>query len=74
MFFIHILAVVLVCVYTFVVTYALYWITNKLIPMRVSEKSEAIGLDISQHDESYGGFVATQDSGRELAEYSNQEN
>ncbi|MFI3317660.1 MAG: ammonium transporter [Rikenellaceae bacterium] len=70
MFFIHILAVVLVCVYTFIVTYALYWITNKMIPMRVSEKSEAVGLDISQHDEQYGGFVAGSD--RELAEYSNE--
>lgn len=32
-FFIHILAVIIVCVYTFVVTYALYWLTNKMIPM-----------------------------------------
>ncbi|MFI3320518.1 MAG: ammonium transporter [Rikenellaceae bacterium] len=70
MFFIHILAVVLVCVYTFIVTYGLYWITNKMIPMRVSEKSEAMGLDLSQHDETYGGFVATSD--RELAEYSQE--
>ncbi len=72
MFFIHILAVVLVCAYTFVVTYALYWITNKMIPMRVSEKSEELGLDLSQHDESYGGFVATGGGGHELAEYSDQ--
>jgi Amt family ammonium transporter len=36
-----------------------------MILMRVSEKSEKIGLDISQHDESYGEF----DSNRELAEY-----
>ena len=53
-FFIHILAVIIVCVYTFVVTYALYWLTNKMIPMRVSANSERIGLDISQHDEQYG--------------------
>ncbi|MFR9602998.1 MAG: ammonium transporter [Rikenellaceae bacterium] len=70
MFFIHILAVVLVCAYTFVVTYGLYWITNKMIPMRVSERSEAVGLDISQHDEQYGGFVSPDE--RELAEYSNE--
>lgn len=63
-FFIHVLAVLIVIVYTFVVTYALYWLTNKMIPMRVSAKSEAIGLDISQHDESYN-FA---DNQTELAE------
>ncbi len=64
-FLIHLLAVVIVCVYTFVVTYALYWITDRMIPMRVSVKSEYIGLDISQHDESYGIRFGE----RELAEY-----
>ena len=68
-FFIHILAVIIVCVYTFVVTYALYWLTNKMIPMRVSANSERIGLDISQHDEQYGMVEAE----RELAEYSEGE-
>ena len=68
-FFIHILAVIIVCVYTFVVTYALYWLTNKMIPMRVSANSERIGLDISQHDEQYGML----ESERELAEYSEGE-
>ncbi|MBP1614039.1 MAG: ammonia channel protein [Bacteroidetes bacterium] len=65
-FLVHLLAVVIVSVYTFVVTYALYWLTNKMIPMRVSAESEQIGLDISQHDEHYGmvGFGE-----RELAEY-----
>lgn len=69
-FFIHVLAVILVCIYTFVVSYALYWITNKMIPMRVSAKSEQIGLDLSQHDEQYG-FAGTGD--RELAEYAHTE-
>lgn len=53
-FLIHLAAVAAVGAYTFVVSYALYWITNKMIPMRVSARSEAIGLDISQHDEHYG--------------------
>ena len=53
-FLIHLSAVVAVGVYTFLVSYALYWLTNKMIPMRVSARSEAIGLDISQHDEHYG--------------------
>ncbi len=69
-FLIHLLAVVIVCVYTFVVTYALYWITDRMIPMRVSVKSEHIGLDISQHDESYGIRFGE----RELAEYLDMEN
>ncbi|WP_321480917.1 ammonium transporter [uncultured Bacteroides sp.] len=67
-FLIHLLAVVIVGTYTFIVTYALYWVTDKMIPMRVSAESEQIGLDISQHDEQYG-LVAPE---RELAEY--QEN
>ncbi|MFI3267382.1 MAG: ammonium transporter [Rikenellaceae bacterium] len=68
MFFIHILAVVLVCGYTFIVTYGLYWLTNKMIPMRVSEKSEMMGLDLSQHDEAYAAVAASNE--RDLKEYS----
>ena len=63
----HILAVGIVIVYSFIVTYCLYWITNKLIPMRVSEKSEKLGLDKSQHDEIYGVGMLTEE--RELEEY-----
>ncbi len=64
----HVLAVGIVIAYSFVVTYSLYWITNKLIPIRVSEKSEVIGLDKSQHDEIYGVGMLTEE--RELVEYS----
>lgn len=64
-FLIHLLAIVIVCSYTFVVTDALYWITDRIIPMRVSVKSEHIGLDISQHDESYGSRFGE----RKLQEY-----
>lgn len=65
-FLIHLLAIFLVCCYSFVVSYALYWLTDKMIPMRVSEQSEAMGLDLSQHDESYNFADATK---HELAEY-----
>lgn len=37
----------------------LYWITNRMIPMRVSPESEALGLDASQHDEVYGPESST---------------
>lgn len=70
-FLYHVLAVIIVGLYTFVVSYALYWITNKMIPMRVSAKSEAIGLDLSQHDEQYGFASAGE---RELAEYADEVN
>jgi Amt family ammonium transporter len=46
-------AIVIVFVYTFVGSYILYWITDKLVNMRVSVASEAIGLDRSQHGEAY---------------------
>ncbi len=65
-FFNHVLAVVIVFVYTALMTYGLYWLTNKIIPMRVSEASERLGLDRSQHDEHYGRL-------RELAEYYDDE-
>ena len=65
-FFNHVLAVIIVFVYTALMTYGLYWLTNKIIPMRVSEASERLGLDLSQHDEHYGRL-------RELAEYYDDE-
>ena len=60
-FFNHILAVVLVFAYTFVVSMALYWLVNRMIPMRVSRSSEVLGLDMSQHGESYNFADATTD-------------
>lgn len=51
----HIIVLLMVFVYTFAVSYALYWITDKIVPMRVSRTNERIGLDRSQHDEAYGG-------------------
>lgn len=60
----HLLAVVIVFAYTFVMSYALYWLTNKMVRMRVSKESERIGLDRSQHAEEYGSEAA----GTEIAE------
>lgn len=50
----HIIVLLIVFVYTFGVSYLLYWLTNEIIPLRVSRRSEEIGLDISQHGEEYG--------------------
>lgn len=65
-FFNSIIGVVIVIIYTFVLSFALYWITNKMIPMRVSSKSEKMGLDVSQHDESYAFSDSAE---REIEEY-----
>ena len=48
----HMMALVLVGVFTFFGSYFLFRITNWFIPIRVSEHSENLGLDLSQHDES----------------------
>ncbi len=65
-FLYHLLAVAIVIVYTFVMSYFGYWLIDKMIPMRVSSESERIGLDLSQHDEHYG-FAHVGE--REIAEY-----
>jgi Amt family ammonium transporter len=49
----HILALVIVTVFALGGSFVLYWITNKIIGMRVNFESEKIGLDLSQHNESY---------------------
>jgi Amt family ammonium transporter len=39
-------------VYAFGMTYALAWIVDRTLGLRVSEDEEYVGLDISQHGES----------------------
>jgi Amt family ammonium transporter len=57
-FFYHLLAIVIVGIYTFGGSYLLYKITDMIIPMRVREEQERIGLDLSQHGESVDEQVA----------------
>lgn len=52
-FFLHIAALVITVAYSFAVSLLLYYIINKFIPFRVSDANEEIGLDVSQHNESY---------------------
>ena len=47
----HLVALVLVTAFAFVMSYALYWVTDRLITLRVPVEQEAVGLDISQHSE-----------------------
>jgi len=52
-FLFHLLALVIVGVFTFGGSMLVYKITDMIISLRVSAQSEKIGLDISQHNESY---------------------
>ncbi|WP_026728816.1 ammonium transporter [Flavobacterium denitrificans] len=44
-------ALVLVSIFAFVSSYVLFFIVNKITPLRVTEEKEELGLDISQHGE-----------------------
>ncbi len=44
-------ALVIVSIFAFCASYALFFIVNKITPLRVSEDKEELGLDISQHGE-----------------------
>jgi Amt family ammonium transporter len=50
---VHLLALVAISVFVVIVSYILYLIADRLIPMRVERQAELIGLDLSQHNESH---------------------
>jgi Amt family ammonium transporter len=52
LFFNHLLALLIVSIFTFGGSFILYKLTDYLIPIRVAEDKEDIGLDLSQHGES----------------------
>ncbi|MVO09621.1 ammonium transporter [Flavobacterium sp. TP390] len=49
----HMTALLLVSIFTFGGAYLLFKFTNAIIPLRVTEESEEIGLDQSQHGEKF---------------------
>lgn len=49
----HMIALALVSVFTFFGSLLLYKITDSIITLRVSEEAESMGLDLSQHEESF---------------------
>lgn len=59
-FLFHLLALVIVSIFTFGGSLLMYKITDMIVPLRISPHGEKIGLDISQHDESYN-FVYKED-------------
>ncbi|MBT6006823.1 MAG: ammonium transporter, partial [Prolixibacteraceae bacterium] len=52
-FLYHLLALIIVGVFTFGGSLLMYKITDLMVPLRISPHGEKIGLDLSQHDESY---------------------
>lgn len=48
----HLLALGIVSIFTFFGSFLLYKLTNRIIPMRVQDDQEEMGLDLSQHFES----------------------
>jgi Amt family ammonium transporter len=47
----HMIALVGVSIFAFAMSYLLLIVTDKILPLRVSEEDEKVGLDLSQHDE-----------------------
>jgi Amt family ammonium transporter len=65
-FLVQLLTLAIVVPYAFVGSWILYRVTDAIIPLRVSERQELIGLDITQHDEtvsSRGVRVALESQG-----------
>jgi Amt family ammonium transporter len=52
-FFTQLKAMTIVVVYSFTVSYGIFKVINYILPLRVSEQEEEIGLDASQHNEKY---------------------
>lgn len=52
-FYAHGGALIIVFAFVFIGSYALYWITNKIVPLRVSTEQEVSGLDVTQHGETH---------------------
>lgn len=53
-FFIQLKALLIVVGYSFSVSFLIFRFINFILPLRVSQEEEEIGLDASQHDEKYG--------------------
>ena len=47
----QLIALIAVSIFAFVASYILFFIVNKITPLRVTEEKEELGLDISQHGE-----------------------
>ena len=57
-FLAHLMALVAVSLFTFGGSFSLYWVTDRILPLRVPASEELLGLDLSQHGESLGEQAA----------------
>ncbi len=53
-FLIQLKAMLIVVAYSFSVSYIIFKFISFILPLRVSEEEEELGLDATQHDEKYG--------------------
>jgi Amt family ammonium transporter len=54
----------IVVAYSFTVSFAIFKFINFILPIRVSQEDELLGLDASQHDENYTqGTLLVQNGG-----------
>jgi Amt family ammonium transporter len=51
-FLVQVVTLLIAAPYAYVGSWVLYKVTDAIIPLRVSERQEHIGLDITQHDET----------------------
>jgi len=52
-FFTQLKGLAIVVAYSFTVSYGIFKFINFILPLRVSQEEEEVGLDASQHDENY---------------------
>jgi Amt family ammonium transporter len=52
----HLLSLVILIPAIFILSWLIYFLTDKIASIRVTEKQEEIGLDLSQHNEMIKGF------------------
>ncbi len=61
--YVQLIGLLIVSTYTFGGSFLLYKITDMISPLRVDEDQEIIGLDISQHGESFGNvYISNADA------------
>ena len=53
-FLVQLKAMIIVVVYSFTVSFIIFKLIAFILPLRVSEEEEELGLDATQHDEKYG--------------------
>jgi ammonium transporter, Amt family len=67
-FFTQIKALAIVVSYSFAVSFAIFKFINFILPIRVSQEEELLGLDASQHNENYTQGTLLVQNGGEIKE------